>query len=209
MRRVRTFLRPVGDDGFSLLESVIALAIAAIVFTALGAATISSVKAVLVGRTVQQAGDVAEQALEAMRSVGYDAAAMQTTDLGGERAAEPGRLLLLRPDRNTVTGSGTEPLVSMRPGSISPHVDDDPRELDGLHGPPLRDPARGRNRRATSGSPSSSTWTTRTETRTRILSSLITRQAQRSPAPRLQVHAQWGDLGLRLARWPGRCSASA
>ena len=46
------------DGGFSLVESVIALTIAAIAFSALAAGMISSLKAVVNGRQAQQASRI-------------------------------------------------------------------------------------------------------------------------------------------------------
>src|SRR6478735_3198498 len=110
MLALRERLRPHGDEGFSLLEAVIAITVAGVIFAGVGAATVSSVKAVLVGRTVQQASDVAEQAMESMRSLGYDAVSMKDSDL---TVNEPLNLSahLYDPIKNIVTGPGVEQLV--------------------------------------------------------------------------------------------------
>jgi len=69
------------DDGFSLIESVVAMSIATIALLALGLSFIGVVQAAAFSRENQQAGDVLNQALEQARALPYDSLSMQTTDL--------------------------------------------------------------------------------------------------------------------------------
>lgn len=115
--------RSRGDEGFSLLESVIALAIAAVVFTALASAMVSSMKAVLVGRSVQQAGDVGTQALEEMRTLGYDSLAMVSADLSVSEPLAIASTGTYDPIRNAASGPDEEDLVLDPNGAVNPHVE--------------------------------------------------------------------------------------
>lgn len=124
MRRLRQRLfraHQQDDAGFSLLESVVALGIATIVFTALGAAMISSMKAVLVGRSSQMSADVAQKELEAVRALGFDEIAMRETDLATNDPLAMTATSLYDPATNSVSASGEE-LVLDPVGSVFPHV---------------------------------------------------------------------------------------
>jgi len=114
--------RPHGDDGFSLLESVVALSIAGVIFTAFGASLLSAMRSVVIARTVQQSSNIAEQSLESMRSLGYDANAMRPTDLATNEPLAIAGCSCFDPKANSATGPGTEPLALDAAGSIFPHV---------------------------------------------------------------------------------------
>ena len=110
------------DSGFSLVESVIALTIAAIAFSALAAGMISSLKAVVNGRQAQQASDVLQQSMEKLRALGYDSLAMRSTDLAvGDTLALSG-CSCYNPLNDTTSGASTEPLALDPGGSVNPHV---------------------------------------------------------------------------------------
>ena len=73
--------KQVGDDGFSLVETVVALVIAGIAFSALGMTLISGVGASLFAQQNQQAGDLLNQTVEQVRAMSYSSVAMRDGDL--------------------------------------------------------------------------------------------------------------------------------
>lgn len=75
------------DKGVTLVEAVVALFIAAGVFTALAAATVTSLRSTLVSRQNQQASDIATQGIEKARAMTYGAMTMVTADVPGTDAA--------------------------------------------------------------------------------------------------------------------------
>lgn len=109
------------DDGFTLIEAVVALTVASIVFTGFAAASIGGVRSVLVGRTAQQASDVGERALEEMRALGYDSAAMVAGDLGVNDPVDVASCSCYNPADDSVEGD-TEPLDVKANGGVTPHV---------------------------------------------------------------------------------------
>ena len=118
--------RPVGDSAFSLVEAVVALTIATVVFLALAAALFGGAKAGLFAQQNQQAGDVLNQAVEEARALSYEALAMRPADLDvGEAVRTPTLSSWLRynPTTDTTSGPGLEQLVDPDPnGMLSPHV---------------------------------------------------------------------------------------
>jgi prepilin-type N-terminal cleavage/methylation domain-containing protein len=121
MERFRSLTGRSDDAGFTLLEVVVALTLATVIFTSLAAATISGVKSVLVGRTSQQATDVAERALEQIRADGYDAAAMVPLDLGVNEDLDIAGCSCYNPQDDSVSGA-TEALALDPAGSVAQHV---------------------------------------------------------------------------------------
>jgi Tfp pilus assembly protein PilV len=84
-RAVRRLRRSVRDDsGFSLIEAVVALFIAAVAFTALAAAGLSSVKGSLIARQNQQASDFMAREMEQARALDFGSLANVATDLTGD-----------------------------------------------------------------------------------------------------------------------------
>jgi prepilin-type N-terminal cleavage/methylation domain-containing protein len=71
---------PRTDDGFTLMECVVALMIATMMFLALAMSLGSSLKASLTSRSNQQAIDLANDQLEQMRTLDFAALSMSTTD---------------------------------------------------------------------------------------------------------------------------------
>lgn len=108
-----------GDDaGFGLIEAVVALLIAGIVFSALAASLISAVGASMFARQNQQATDFANRELERLRATDFGALAHVAADLAGDprlvSCAAPA--CLPRPD-------GTlEPVITGATGGVVPHV---------------------------------------------------------------------------------------
>jgi Tfp pilus assembly protein PilV len=114
--------QPVRDDsGFSLIEAVVALFVAAVAFTALAAASLSAVKGSMTARQNQQAADFMARELEAARLLDFGSLANVASDLAGD------------PDISTCAGkpcidpgTGTkEPIYTGATGSgggVNPHI---------------------------------------------------------------------------------------
>jgi Tfp pilus assembly protein PilV len=113
-------VRKLSDDGgFTLIETVIALGIAMIVFAALGVVSLAGLRTSTVSRQNQQATDVLNRAVEQARAMAYGSLSMTTSDLAvgdaGSITGTPASYLV-------PGGIGSEPVVAGAVGGISPHV---------------------------------------------------------------------------------------
>ena len=116
-RPLSLFVRMRTDEEFSLLEAVVAIAIATGIVLALGAALATGIRADLLGRQNQNASDVATQQLEAVRQLPFAAAEMVTTDptMSSDSLITSGNAF--------DPGTGTaEPLFLGASGSVNPHI---------------------------------------------------------------------------------------
>jgi len=114
-RTVRTQSR--GDDGFTLLEVVVALVIAAVMFTALAGVSISALRGAAIARQNTQAADIGNAVLEDARTQAYAGLSMVPSDLSGDPRVLTG-------DTISVPDVGTEDLVVSSTGSLSPHIEE-------------------------------------------------------------------------------------
>jgi len=124
LSRLRRRLLLRGDDGFTLIEAVVALAIAVIVFMALTFALIGGAHEVLLAQQNQQAGDVVNQVVEQARSINYDTLLMQDSDL--TNSLDPNGSAIkacgcYNPNTDS-TATGWELLASGPVGTIVPHA---------------------------------------------------------------------------------------
>jgi type II secretory pathway pseudopilin PulG len=124
LSRLRRRLLLRGDDGFTLVEAVVALAIAVIVFMALSFALIGGAHEVLLAQQNQQAGDVLNQVVEQARGLTYDQLVMQDADLPS--ALDPigssvNGCKCYNPTADTAAGA-TEPLAHAVTGGVNPHA---------------------------------------------------------------------------------------
>lgn len=71
------------DDGVSLIETIVALVVFAIIAVGVAAMTVTGLRAGGTSRMYQQATGVGEQAIETARSLGYTNLVMTTSDLSG------------------------------------------------------------------------------------------------------------------------------
>ena len=112
MHRVRR-----SDDGFSLIEQVVALLVAAVVFLAVAAMAISGMKASVESRLNQQAIDIINRSIEQARAMTYAQLTMVSTDITSDSsiAGTPSK-------KWTVPGVGPEVVDYHTTGSVSPHV---------------------------------------------------------------------------------------
>jgi type II secretory pathway pseudopilin PulG len=82
----RTRFRMGGEDGITLVESVISLFICAVVLTAAAGAALASVKGTVVARANQQSANVLTEEIEKVRAFDYAATTMVESDLAGDPA---------------------------------------------------------------------------------------------------------------------------
>ena len=106
-------------DGFTLIELVVALTIATVIFSAMAAAGLAGVRASGVARQNQQAVDVLNRVVEQYRAVSLTNLAMVTSDLQvGDSSITTGST----PRYTVPNGVGQEAVWAKATGSVSPHV---------------------------------------------------------------------------------------
>ena len=117
MNGIRRRLRTGGDAGFGLIETVIALLIAGVVFSALAAVLVSAVQASLYGRQNQQATDFMTRQVEKLRALDFGSLANTASDIAG---ADP-RLSNCAPARCLSVNGVSEPVVTAA-GGVTQHI---------------------------------------------------------------------------------------
>jgi type II secretory pathway pseudopilin PulG len=111
--------QPSADDsGFTLVEAVVSLFVLGIIFTALAAAALGSLRASVSSRAEQQAIDFATEALEKARQAEYFGLAHDQADV----VADSTRVSACGPTWCFDPGDGAEKLVIQPGGSLTPHV---------------------------------------------------------------------------------------
>lgn len=173
--------RPLLDEGFTLVESVVALLIAGIIFSALAASIIAGIQASLFGRQNQQATDFMTRRVEELRRMEFTTLAHAATDVAGAArlsACSGGRCLdvdgtaepvLTDPApgitayRQTVTGDDANQTTYTVDTYVTAAVGEDPDRI----------------RRATVYV----TWDNRGQTRTRTTTTLIAATQRGLPLP--------------------------
>jgi len=186
--RARRALRE--DAGFSLIETVVALTVAALLFTALGGVLVASLRATLVGRQAQQAADLATRTVEKLRNRDYATLGMDAADAATDPAITASGYAV--PLANGTTS--TEPIFIATSSPLNPHVMP-PTVLDGtsfsiaryVTSPPA-DPTTGASYKRVTVVVS---WTTGGRTRSRSTSTLVglIRRGLPAPASDLRVTA--------------------
>lgn len=113
------------DEGFSLVEALVALALATTVLTSLAFALAGAVQAGLLSQQNQQAADVLNEAVEQARALPFSQLVMSSTDLDSGEAARTPSLSACQcynPATDGTSGA-TEALVPpAAAGGVSPHV---------------------------------------------------------------------------------------
>jgi type II secretory pathway pseudopilin PulG len=113
----RAHLRRKDDSGFTLVEAVVALFVLGIIFTALAAAAMGSIRASYNSRAEQQAIDFATEALEQARRADYYTLGHDSTDLAVDTHISPcGTADCFD------AGQGNEELVTLPGASVNPHT---------------------------------------------------------------------------------------
>ena len=125
--RPRRQAKEESDAGFTLVEVIAAMGIAAIVLTALLGATISAARASITARVDQQAGDLLVKTLEDLRSLDYGAVALTPAAVAADSSivtpAENGACPAEADACWTVpNGIGLEPVVLASTGAVDPHI---------------------------------------------------------------------------------------
>ena len=111
--------RPADEGGFTIVETVLAITIAAMVFTATALMLGQALKGTLLARQNEQAAEVLTAEIEAIRSMDYAAIAMVPSDLTGD-AAVTGTPAAVDHDR---TGPlAAEPVSVSATGGVNPHI---------------------------------------------------------------------------------------
>jgi type II secretory pathway pseudopilin PulG len=107
------------EDGFSLVEGMVSLAIITLILTALLHTQLSTIRTVHDARLVDQATALGNEAVEDARNFTYDDLVMLTSDLTGDPNVEPGNTL----DPDAGGPMVSESLVRAAAGApFAPHV---------------------------------------------------------------------------------------
>jgi Tfp pilus assembly protein PilV len=110
------------DEGFTLVETIVALLVAALMFSALAATLVQTARASLAARQNQQSVDLANDSVETVRNLSFAAIAMDPTgaDLTGDtRISKVGSTYYFDPDG---TGTYKEPIYQVTGAAVVPHV---------------------------------------------------------------------------------------
>ncbi|HEY8717570.1 hypothetical protein [Pengzhenrongella sp.] len=119
INRLRARRRLGGDAGFSLIEAVVALLIAGVIFGALATTLIVSVQASLFGRQNQQATDFMTREVENLRALNFGSLSNVATDVAGDtRLVSSG---CGAPKCLSVDGV-LEPVLTATAGGVNPHT---------------------------------------------------------------------------------------
>ena len=109
---------PSNDAGFTLIETMVALSIATVVFTALAYAAINAVGSTYTARINQQAIDLATQQLETVRGLTYGAIGHDAADLSGDASvSSDGGTLSYQ-----IADGTSEGLVIVTASGVTPHT---------------------------------------------------------------------------------------
>jgi prepilin-type N-terminal cleavage/methylation domain-containing protein len=191
---VRAVLRRRHEaDGFTLIELIVALTIATVIFSAMAAAGLAGVKASVIARQNQQAVDVLNRLVEQARGVNYATVAMVTADLQvNDNAITTGPT----PRYTVPNGVGQEDVWAQGTGSINPHVETvaSSTTADGVEyttktyvtlpaGTTLDNSGQPYQKRLTVVA----SWTTYGQTRERAISTVLTETTRGLPLPRYSV----------------------
>jgi type II secretory pathway pseudopilin PulG len=110
------------DEGFTLVETVVAMMVAALMFSALAATLVQTTRASLAARQNQQSIDLANDSVESVRNLSFASIAMDPTgaDLSGDtRITKVGSTYYFDPDG---TGTYKEPIYTVTGAAVVPHV---------------------------------------------------------------------------------------
>jgi hypothetical protein len=180
-RRARLGASANGEAGFSLVETVLAMTVAALMFGAVGGVLLVGLKSTLVGRQAQQAADLANRTVEELRNRDFTTLGLASTDVASDPAITASGYAV--PLANDTTS--TEPIVFVTTSPISQHVRT--TTLDSttftvaryVTSPPADAVAGNAYRRVTVVV----SWTSGSRTRSRSASTLVAEARRGLPAP--------------------------
>lgn len=119
-RKGRAVAATAADEaGFSMVESIVAITIAAMVFSGSALLLGQALKTTMFARQNQQAAEVVTAEIEALRALDYGALAMVASDLTGDAAVTGS------PPATDHDGSGpltSEALALSATGAVNPHI---------------------------------------------------------------------------------------
>ena len=182
--RTRAFGRARAEEGFTLLETIVAMSIVVSVLVATAGVLVNMLGGALLARQNQQSAEVLSEEIERVRAAGYSAVAMVAEDLAGDDA-------VTGPDASgdhwfDPDGAGpltTEKVAVSRGGVVDPHLRTITRNATAYT---LRtyvtepvDAEGGRYRRVTV----QTEWTRGAKTHTRQASTLVTLTRRGLPLP--------------------------
>lgn len=110
------------EGGFSLVEMVVAMTVAALMLTSAAYVLGSSTKTIVAARANSQAAEIISEALEQLRATSYAAVAMDPNDLASDArlVGSPGSQTF-DPDADG-TKYGAEAVLAVTGGVVSPHI---------------------------------------------------------------------------------------
>lgn len=189
------------DAGFSLVESLVAIVLAGVVFTGLAGVLLNSIANTMLARQAQQAIDVATRAVETARNVDPAALAVSTTSAAADPSIVGGKYSVPLAGGSSIA----EPVVTQPTGFSNPEVvtvDATRFEVRRYVTQPAADPA------VSAASYKRLTvvvsWSIKGKTRSRITSTLITPVRRGLPQPRFE----WAFNGAVLAAQPAGLTAN-
>jgi type II secretory pathway pseudopilin PulG len=185
VHRSRLRVSASSDAGFSLVETVVAMTVAALLFGAVGGVLLVSLKATLAGRQAQQAADLANRTVERLRNRDYTTLGMDSADAATDPAITASGYAV--PLANG--GTSTEPIALANTSPISQHIT--PATLDGTTFTVARY-VTSPGTDATSGDSYKRvtvvvSWRTGTRSRSRSTSTLVGQSRRGLPAPAFDV----------------------
>ncbi len=175
------------DSGFTLMEMIVSLMIATVIFSAMAAGAIAGVRASVVARQNQQAVDVLNKVVEESRSMSYSALAMVSTDLSVNDSAISGG------SYTVPNGVGAEEVWVDPTGGVNPHVETVTTDNGNEYTVKTYVTVPSGYSLDTAGQPDQkrltvvTTWDTYGEERERVISTLLTETTRGLPLPRYGV----------------------
>jgi Tfp pilus assembly protein PilV len=114
------FRRRIDDAGLSLLETIVALVVAALMFSAVAGTLVVTLRASLMSRQNQQAIDIANDGIETVRAMDYASVAMSAADLSGDsHITLVGSTYYFDPDGS---GAYKEPVYTATGAGVTHHL---------------------------------------------------------------------------------------
>lgn len=197
-------MRPLDETGFSLVEVVVAVTMAALLLMAGAQVLGNSLKTIVYARSDSQSAELVSETIERLRNADYAAVAMVAADIVGDPdiGGTP-TVPTFDPD-----GDGpllAEPVVVSAGGIVAPHIVTSPRNAQAYElatyvtTPSDSEVSTAAYKRVTVRA----TWTSGSLTHTRQTSTYITSTRRGLPLPNFQVVASAGTNDAPILAIPG------